>query len=205
MNGDVFVIVPVVEGQGDVEALPVLVRRILAEIDPTAAIRVEKPLRSNRDKIVKPGELERFVQLAARKAAGAVVLVLLDADDDCPATLGPALLARAEAVSRGAPVAVVLANREFEAWFLAAAVSLRSRRGLPDDLVPPEEPESIRDAKGWLQERRTDGYAYSPTTDQPALASGMDLGVARSSAPSFDKLWRDLERLLGERAETRGV
>lgn len=36
---------------------------------------------------------------------------------------------------------------------------------------------------------------YSPTTDQPALSQIVDLGQARSS-PSFDKLIRELSRLL---------
>lgn len=192
------VIVPIVEGHGDVAAVPQLVRRIAAAIDPSRMIEVAKPLRANRDRLVKPDELERFVELAARRAGpGGAVLVLVDADDDCPAELGPRLLDRATAVTRGVNVAVVLANREFEAWFLAAAVSLRSRRGLPADLAPPDDPESIRDAKGWLQDRRTDGFAYSPTTDQPALAAVMDLDEARAGCPSFDKLWRDLERILG--------
>lgn len=192
------VIVPIVEGHGDVAAVPQLVRRIAATIDPSRMVEVAKPLRANRDRLVKPDELERFVQLAARRAGpGGAVLVLVDADDDCPAELGPRLLERATGATHGVDVAVVLANREFEAWFLAAAVSLRSRRGLPADLVPPDEPESIRDAKGWLQDRRTDGFAYSPTTDQPALAAVMDLDEARAGCPSFDKLWRDLERILG--------
>lgn len=36
----------------------------------------------------------------------------------------------------------------------------------------------------------------SEVTDQPALAALFDLDQARRGAPSFDKLWRDLARLL---------
>jgi hypothetical protein len=37
--------------------------------------------------------------------------------------------------------------------------------------------------------------AYSPTTDQPALAEVVDLELTRRRPPSFDKLWRDVEVL----------
>jgi hypothetical protein len=66
----------------------------------------------------------------------------------------------------------------------------------PSDLEPPPDPEAVRDAKGWLKARRTDGLGYAPKRDQPALAQQFDLELARASSPSFAKLWRDLERLL---------
>jgi len=92
------------------------------------------------------------------------------------------------------PAGIVIANREFEAWSLAAAESLAGRRGLRPDLQAPADPESIRDAKGWLSQRMS--ARYSGTIDQPALAATMDLALARERSPSFDKLVRDLERLL---------
>jgi hypothetical protein len=39
--------------------------------------------------------------------------------------------------------------------------------------------------------------SYSPTVDQAALASAMDLELARTRSKSFDKLYRDLSRLFG--------
>lgn len=128
------------------------------------------------------------------------VLVLLDADDDCPAELAPALLARARDARKDRPASVVLAKREFEAWFLAAAPSLRGRRGLAADLALPPDPELPRDCKGWLSRHRSDGRGYKPTADQAALAAAVDLRLARTNSPSLDKLWRDLERLVDETA-----
>lgn len=55
----------------------------------------------------------------------------------------------------------------------------------------------IQNAKGWLSAHRTDGLKYSPTVDQATLASAFDLAQARKAAPSFDKLCRDVEVLLG--------
>jgi hypothetical protein len=97
---------------------------------------------------------------------------------------------------------VVLPKREFEGWFLAAAASLGGRCGLPDDLVAPENPEAIRDAKGWLTQRRTDGLSYQPTVDQASLGSVFDMEEARKGAPSFDKFRREVEKLLGIDAAT---
>jgi hypothetical protein len=152
--------------------------------------------------LVKSGELERYVELAMRSVAGTgALLVLLDADDDCPATLGPELLTRVRAVREDVPAVVVVANREFEAWLLASADSLRGHRGLPDDLEPPGDSEAIRDAKGWLQDRRIDGRAYSPTIDQPALTAVLQLDRARTRSASFDKLWRDIEHLIAATSE----
>jgi hypothetical protein len=51
---------------------------------------------------------------------GAPILVVADADDDCPATLGPTLLGRARRTDRA--VAVVLAKRELESWFISATL-----------------------------------------------------------------------------------
>jgi hypothetical protein len=60
-------------------------------------------------------------------------------------------------------------------------------------LVAPADPESIRDAKGWLQKAMPPGRKYSETVDQPSLASKFDLNAARR-APSFDKMCREIER-----------
>ena len=94
----------------------------------------------------------------------------------------------------GLLVSVILPQREFEGWFLAAAQSIRGRRGLPVDLARPEDPEEIRGAKGWLRERMH-GRVYSETIDQPALAAIFDLNQARS-ARSFDKCYRDTQSLI---------
>jgi hypothetical protein len=71
-------------------------------------------------------------------------LVLLDADDDCPAELGPKIQDRARQVVPHRSVSVVLANREYEAWFLAAAGSLHGQRGFAFECPPGFEPERLR-------------------------------------------------------------
>lgn len=91
-------VVRVVEGHGDVQATPVLLRRIAQEALPDRYVEIQQPIRVKRNLVVKPGELERYVDLAANKGGSdGRVLILLDADEDCPAELGPSLAARAGA------------------------------------------------------------------------------------------------------------
>lgn len=187
-------IIPVVEGHGDVAAVPITIRRI-AQALGVHDIQVEKPIRCPRDKLIRVGELERVVELAARKIQGdGRILILVDANSDCPRDLAPQLMARAKRTRGDIPIAVVLAKHEFEAWFLASLRFLRAGGN------PPPNPEEIRGAKERLADLM--GAPYSETVDQPAFAAQFDMTVARRTCPSFDKCWRALEWLL---TEARGV
>jgi hypothetical protein len=191
----------IVEGHGEVHAVPILVRRLAQEFAPDFFIEVLPPLRVSRSKLIKKGELERSVELAARKTGGrGAIFLLVDSDDDCPAEHGPAILSRARQQRPDIPLAVVLAKREFETWFLAAAKSIAGRRGLSADLVTPSDPESISGAKEWLTANMKRGSRYREVLDQPALTAVFDLAAARRS-DSFDKCYREVRRLLQELRE----
>ena len=195
-------IASIVEGHGDVGAVPVLLRRIANTLTSDRPLKVLRPIRVPRTRLLRPGEMEGAIELAARQTtAGDCILVLIDADRDCPKELAPALLDRARQQRPDREIQVVLAKSEYESWFLAAAVSLRRRRGLPADLEPPPDPEKIRDAKGWLSRHLPRDQSYRETLHQAPLTQHMDLDRALT-APSFDKLWRDLESLLGAGSRT---
>jgi hypothetical protein len=189
------VILPIVEGHGEVTAVPILIRRIVAHYAPDVYAHVEPPIRASRAGLMKAGELERTIELAARRTQAVDgILILLDADDDCPRELAEALASRARAARPDRAIAVVIANREYEAWFLAAAESLRGKRGLGEILQPPPDSEAIRDAKGWLTHHAAQGLAYRPTIDQPALTDIFDLEQAYA-ARSFRKLVKEVVAL----------
>lgn len=191
-------IAAIVEGHGECEAVPVLIRRIALTIDPGFVPDVLPPIRVPVSRLLKAGELERSIEFAARKLrVNGGILVLLDCDWDlcCPAREAPALLNRARTARSDMLISVILAKQEYEAWFLAAAESLRGRRGLPDDLQTPADPECIRDAKGWLSQYMPRGRSYAETADQAALTSLFDLEMARRS-DSFDKCYRDVRTML---------
>jgi len=90
-----------VEGHGEVQAVPILVRRIAATLELPCTIL--PPIRQPRTTTIKPGELERAVTLLGNKVGhGGAILVLLDADDDLACTLAPALVTRARRAARSA-------------------------------------------------------------------------------------------------------
>jgi len=200
-------IAAIVEGHGECEAVPILIRRIAETIDPGFVPKVLPPLRVPASRLLKEGELERSVNLAARKLqrrGGIVIIVDCDWEDGCPAEDGPMLLKRSVAARGDLPIAVVLAKREFEAWFLAAADSLRGKFGLPGDLESPAYPESIRGAKEWLTDKMPPGRAYAETTDQPAFAAVFDMNTARR-ADSFDKCYRDIKNMLEQLRQSEDI
>ncbi len=191
-------IAAIVEGHGEIEAVPILVRRIAKEIDPGFVPFLLPPFRVPASRLVKQGELERTINLAGRKLKGrGGIIVIIDCDWNgcCPAQDGPTLLERAQRARGDIPISVVLAKKEFEAWFIAAAESLRGSRNLPADLSRPPDPENIRGAKEWLSEKMPPGFGYSETDDQPALTAVFNLSAART-ADSFDKCYREIQNML---------
>jgi len=150
-----------------------------------------------KDRLLKESALERYLSLAREQVSdGGGVLILLDADDSCPASEAAELLARSQVILRDTPFGIVFAKREFEAWFLAAASSLRGAKGLPTDLRSADNPEGVRGAKEWLSNLMPLSRSYSPPVDQAALTAILDLDLARNRSASFDKCFREIERLI---------
>lgn len=179
-------------------SVPILLRLIAA--CESTSVACPRPIRIPRSRIVKrPDALRSAVDLAVGMQGGGPggVLMLIDADTDPPCSLGPELQSRVSAHRPDRRVRVALAVAEYEAWFLAAARSLAGARGLPADLIPPAEPESIRDAKGWLSQRMkpVEPSGYSPTIHQPSFTSRFSLDEALNTR-SFRKLYKEARRLL---------
>jgi len=191
-----FLIVPIVEGHGEVQAVRELFLRIMAELDLRVPIEIGRPIRQPRDKLLKDVELQRALSLAANEVGQeGAIFILLDSDGNCPAEAGPDLLARARAARADQRISVAFAHQEFEAWFLASAASLKGLRALNDDIETHQNPESVRGCKEWLEARMPTASKYSPTADQPAFAATFDMQLARRNSPSFDKLWREFEAI----------
>lgn len=186
----------IVEGHGEVVAVPLLLRRLAVLRTPLIGIEISQPIRVHRDRFLnRDEEFSRYLRLAGSKCGEqGWVLVLLDADDDCPAQLGAQTLERARSILPEHSISVVFANREFESWFIGAAASLTNFRGFvarPADLTI--DPEVPRDAKGWIRER-VFSRSYGETTDQPAFAARMDIQQAIDRCRSFRKLSSEWDR-----------
>jgi len=190
-----MIVQPIVEGQGDVAAVPVLLRR-LAEEARAWSVQVARPHRRRRTQLVQRAALQTAVRVARLTPGCGAILILFDADDDCPKTLAPILADWAQEAANPIPSAIVMANREYEAWLLAAVVSLRGASGIRADAGPHPDPEAPRDAKRELESRMGPGLSYLPTADQARLSARVDLASAYRSCRSFRKLVRAFSALL---------
>lgn len=186
-------IVPVVEGHSEFHSIPAFLRRILQDraiydIEPDRAIR------EHRQRLVQPDVFLKRVRMAEQRENCTGVLVIFDSDDDAACVLGPGLAKTAQDGGVARPCRVVLAVREIESWLIAGVESLRGYRGIPDDLSPPDNVETIRGAKEWLNSRMRTGY--KTTIDQLPLLLRFDYENARRRAASLDKFLRDLDSLI---------
>lgn len=177
---------PVVEGEGETYAVPVLLRRICAELLNVFDVEVRPPWRLPRGKMIKDFELHKVLSMLGTASRGRVggVLLLLDLDDDaCPVALSTKLDGNARAETH---IETVVACREFEAWFLVAARSLRAHRSVADDAAFESDPELPRDAKGRLRHLMTE--PYRETLHQAAFCGALDLEEASARSRSFRRL-----------------
>lgn len=164
-----FEVAPIVEGHGDVAALPVLLRRI------NPSIIVKRPVRFPRNKLVIREHLIRAAEIAAANLTGrGGLLLLLDADEDCAAELGPRLEAQLTEALPQHVCRVVLAVREFEAWIVGG-----------DPAFDVSDPDQCGDLKGRIHHHLG---VYSETVDQPRLIAGSNLDRLLQCSRSFQRL-----------------
>ncbi len=176
---------PIVEGQGDVKAFPVLLRR-LVERSGNYEIQINSPVRRKRYQLIDRNELSKSVRIALERPGTQAVLILFDADGDCPLEIGPQIKELAQAECGVIPCEVVVAKEEYESWFLAAIDSLRGKYGIDATAYFEGDPERPRGAKERISLIRP--YGYSPTVDQAKLSSAFDLAAAYRRCRSFRKL-----------------
>ena len=188
-------IYPIVEGHGEVEAVPVLLRRLLAAAE-CHGIGVGQPIRRTQAQLHSKEGIQAGVKLALLQPECAAVVILFDGEDACPKDLGAEVRIWARAVAGNTPCDVVIAYREYETWFLSAVESLRGKYGIRGDACAPSEPESKRDAKGALEEFMPADRAYSETGDQPGMSDTFDLRLAYQRNRSFRKLIKSFGELM---------
>lgn len=202
-------IAPVVEGQtereGSVERLLQRVwRECLGRGERLQVLRCSWDHRSSLTHPRRPTlpvkvdeARKRLASVARRDPAGrSPLLVLLDAEGDCPKDLGPRLLGVATAaVPSGTAVSCVLATRMLENGIVAGCATLGGVRGLPATLAAPADPEACNGARWLATQLRSvrKNRAYDKRADALAFVGRIDLAECRARSPSFDKLCRELE------------
>ena len=171
-------IVPLVEGDGDADALPELLVRILHEkynrYDVLVAQGKTKVVKANgRSNLEK--KLHRFLAHAQKKPKCGAILILVDADIDCPVKLGEDISQRRTQIGTKYPVQIVCARRSYESWFLASLNTIKGLHGIPTTTTLSGEPEAVPNPKQWLSNQMPSGQAYKETLHQASFSRAIVL------------------------------
>lgn len=220
-------LVIMVEGKGDLQAVPVLVNRLLDDAGTTECFYIGQ--------VMTVGGLEaltgkrapkwlNYLRAASKYRDLGAVLLLLDGDHDlvindatgakepfCAARVARRLVHAARAAGAGNhfSLACVFAMREFESWLACAAEQLRGlplpdgRAGVhPNAMLPGDDPE--RTGKGWFQKHMLRGYVE--TRDQVLLTRMVSIDAIRSrGSRSFVRLENALKLLCEAGRQDRHV
>jgi hypothetical protein len=178
----------VIEGRGELEAVPILLRKLLLREGVHKDI-IGKPVQClGRDNALKEGGLEGRVAIAAARPGCRAVLVILDGEGDPVCELGPQLATRAEVGARGKPTAVCLADEKYEDWLIASAETLglenltyKPGRGAISLLI-----DALKPAK------------YIKPTWQPRLTHALELDLAVERSQSLRRFCARVIRLCQE-------
>jgi Domain of unknown function (DUF4276) len=190
-------LLPIVEGDGDLLAVPELIRRVAhaADIFDLQILRPHK--RGDLAKVSK--RFEDF--LAAGLLEGAPILWVMDYDgercDDVDRDI-ETLRMRAAQVAPQANVDFAFMVKEYESLFLCDRETLcMFFPDIPGHAQWPADPERVRGAKEWISKIRPKGLAYKETVHQVRLTSRIDLHRLRDRSPSFVRFETAVLKLLG--------
>lgn len=189
-----MLIQPIVEGPGDVGAVPVLLRRICYELGCCYTAQIAPAMKVSRSKMVQKDELVRYMQIASAQPGCKLVLLFMDADDDCAKELAEMIRPWMAEGAWSVPSEIIVVPREFECWLIAALESLRGIRGIREDASSHAAPEGLRDAKGFITDNMQGSSAYHESADQPALTQMVDLSAVRERCGSFRRLVEKIEQ-----------
>lgn len=189
-------LLPIVEGHGEIPAVPILIRNILAaqgihDVQPLSAWRHgEYPsVTKNFDNL--------FLAAIKEKAPILWVMDFDSKDYACPVQEAQCLLTRAAALRPGWPLKIAFLVREYETLFLIDEAATRKVfPDIPAKKLFPENPENIRGAKEWLSKARpSPGSAYKETVHQAKITAQLNLELLRARSPDFAHLERAIVEL----------
>src|SRR5258708_11523093 len=209
-------LVLLVEGSGDVQAVPSLVGGLLTRLPDEFQGQLfldNAPLRIGGVHQItgkRQGDLPRHLGNAAKRPRLGATLLILDGDADrvegrpfCAVEVARTLAQRATAAGAGSQFsfAAVFLRQEYESLLIAVADQLPGLNlGVT---LPPAPEESPRDAKGWLHKHLADGY--NPTDRQLELTRAVKDWTPVRSLNCFQRLEHALIELAGAGATSRHI
>ena len=190
-------LLPIVEGDGDKIAVPLLLRRMLEERHGIFNCKILKPHVRGELPVVRRN-FENWFKVAIKENAAILWVLDFDCNDcDCVKIESDSLKERAQAIHADWPIEVAFMVKEFETLFLCDAVSTRTvLRSIPASTAFPDNAETVRGAKEWLSNAMPKGIAYKTMTHQARVSAALNLNFLAEHSPSFAHLDRALKRLL---------
>lgn len=189
-------ILPIVEGEGDLLAVPALIRRV-AEAHGIYDLELLHPHKRGE----LPAVRRHFdAYLIDALKYGTPILWVMDYDcDQCHAVEDDLadLQQRARNTYKRQPVEFALMVKEFESLFLSDHESTcKLFPDIPAKTAWPADAETVRGAKEWISKARPKGLAYKETVHQVKLVHQLDLDRLRERSPSFQRFEQAVLRLL---------
>jgi Domain of unknown function (DUF4276) len=185
----------IVEGYGDMQAVPTLARRVLAE---HGIFNCKFNLNRRGDLPKVKSKFAKFYPAAIND--NAPVFCVLDFDCDfCNDVLTEEKTFK-EMAHRIRPDWLFEACffvKEFETLFLCDFVSTKKvLRNISKSWKPTKNAEIYRDAKGELSRAMSIGKSYNTTSQQDSITAQLDLSYLRLHSPSFQRFEQALLRLV---------
>jgi Domain of unknown function (DUF4276) len=204
--------VVVVEGDGEVEAMPKLLGRMCAALE----LHTLAGWKTWRDPCALKSDAQQRACVDAvrrRFPTCARLLITADLEDECPRREALRLATSLTALHAPFPIAVLLFYREYETMFVACADRLAGKaigdgpmlRTVRADARAPDDPEARRGAKEYLRGffDNSSRSGYKETVHQALLTAALDLTELRTHrfvGPQYDEpglpCYRTLERAL---------
>lgn len=172
----------IVEGDGDMKAVPLLTRRVLQEVFQRYDIALATPQRRGELTKIK-SHFSRFLKIALLEQAP--VLWVVDCDDGDPSAHLEELNLLLSAEYSSQPIRFVLMVKEYESLFLAERKAAQLILKIKDSVSFPPQPESIRGTKEWLSKHMESGYAYKETLHQEKLTAQLNIDELRTYSNSY--------------------
>lgn len=188
----------IVEGPGDVEAVPLLIRTLSQyQINPLRPMKGK-----NAPNLDREGELERFVTLGLRNRQADSVLIMVDTDELCAFDLAKGWLERIENLAPAKKVAIAFFVKEFESLFLACMdiiAEAKPEYGWNlDEWSLEDDPEIPRGAKERISKLMRNDKSYKETTDQAGFVAYLDGDRLQGKSRTYRHLKSVLEWLTDE-------
>jgi hypothetical protein len=173
----------IVEGDGEKEAVPLLLRRIVCEKFQRWETQFRPYNAHGRGNIADQAKFMRILERALREPNLEAVFIVMDSEGDCPKNLAQQLSQWVRQRNPHVPIAIVVAHQCYESWLLAGHC-LSSQ---PETIAPGTAKKLIG---------RRMGKPYKEMIDQPRLTAQMVIWKAFRRCRSFRRFVHAVKQLI---------